>query len=467
MKKVLIMFALWPFAVTLAGAQVQVGNTGIQYATSAPTGACNASSAVLTVVRPVGAVYACQNGTWAFAGGGSPPPVLPYGDSFTRANGPLGANWAEPDGADGTLQIISNQVLAAAVGSGIVHSAELYVPGTFGNNQYSTITLNSGTGSAVSGSAGQFSLVRGKTSSVQFYNDAVATGATFGGLVFRVGNPASVDFCGTAWVGPPYAIGDTHELDVAGTGPVFFWSRHNGVIDATCVDSTFNYTGGNPGLGVIDTNATPTLADGPWLGGTLPDFSTTPSDNFQRANAGWLGVNWWFAMTGGGGPFTSYFVLNGNAATLSSAAGNVAGVAIWTTPFTVNHSSKITVGNIASGSDWLGAVARYSIPANGTGNEGTDTFYFALAEANGTIDLFAFSAGTYNLLSNGTFGSAISTLELDATGTSPVLLTIKVNGAQFGSTISDSTYKYTGTYAGFAAFGSQASTITGWSGANI
>ena len=384
-----------------------------------------------------------------------------YSDNFSRANGSLGVNWTQPPGAQGTLQIMNNLIYAATPGPSIIHSEEIYTAGTFANNQYSTITLESGTGGSASGSASQFAVVRGMTGTPQFYNDGVATGSTHGGLAFRVGDQNSVDFCGSPWWGSPYAIGDTHQLAVAGTGPVFFWSLHNGVIDSSCVDTTDNYISGQPGLGVVDPNTTPTLAEGPWQGGSLPDFSTTPSDNFQRANAGWLGDNWWFAMSPGSG-----FILQSNSAVLS-VPGNY-GVSVWTTPFNTNHSSIATVGSLASG-DWVGAVARYQIPANNPNSSLADHYYLALIVGGGnTVDLFAWNAGTWQLLSTlGTYSGTASTIELDATGTSPVSLTVKINGMQFGATYNDTTYNFNGGYAGFAVYGTRSSSVTGWTGANL
>jgi hypothetical protein len=134
---------------------------------------------------------------------------------------------------------------------------------------------------------------------------------------------------------------------------------------------------------------------------------------------------------------------------------------MWTTSFNTNHSSTITIGTLQL-SGWVGAVARLTPGANGAA-----TYYLALAEDNGTVDLLAFNNGSWNLLSSGSYGSAINTLELDATGASPVSLVIKVNGTQF-STYSDSTYIFTGTYAGFGISGTGASsTVTGWQGSNL
>ena len=375
-----------------------------------------------------------------------------YSDNFSRANGGVGANWAMPAGANGGLQINSDEVYA--VSTPVVHAFEIYVGGTFGNNQWTSFTLQSGNGGSQSG---QSAIVRASTTSSNFYNDAVATGSNLGGLgAYRIGNSANVDFCSVTSTAT-YTVGDTHELDVAGSGPVFFWSKHNGVVDATCLDTSYNYNGGTPGLGVTDANSSPTVADGSWQGGTLPDLSSTPSDNFQRANAGWLGVNWWFLPVNSSNSISSFFILNNNAAALSVPSGT--GIAMWTTPFNTNHSSAITIGSLSSA--WVGAVTRLTPGANGAA-----TYYLALAD-NGTIDLFAFNNGNWQLLSSGSYGGAVNTIELDATGSSPVSLVIKVNGTQF-STYSDSTYNFTGTYAGFGIAGTGvSSTVTGWQGSNL
>jgi len=373
-----------------------------------------------------------------------------YSDDFSRANGSLGSNWTVPNGAGAGLQIINDLVYSAS--APVIHAFEIYTAGTFSNNQWTSFLLESSGGPY----AAQGAIVRGSTSANNFYNDGIFAGND---STYNLGNQPGVDFCNVQLLAT-YAIGDTHELDVAGSGPVFFWSKHNGTVDATCYDNTYNYTGGTPGLGVAgDSNNSPTIASGTWQGGSLPNFSTTSSDNFTRANAGWLGVNWWFIPATFNNGISSFFILNNNAAALSIPAGF--GVAIWTTPFNTNHFSAITVGSLPGG--WAGAVTRVTPGANGAA-----TFYLALAEANGTVDLFAFNNGAWQLLSSGTYGSAINTIELDATGYSPVSLSIKINGAQFGSAYSDSTYNFTGTYAGFGmAGGGTSSTVTGWQGSNL
>ncbi len=205
-----------------------------------------------------------------------------YSDNFTQANGSLNLNWTSPTAnyTGSGLQIISNQIYAAT--APVTHAMAIYTGGTFGNNQWSSFVVKNVSSSG--NSSAQAALVRG-TVSTNYYNDAVPN-ATVGGT-YRIGNAPGNDFCAVQPSGT-YSPGDTHELDVVGSGPVFFWSKRNGVVDATCIDTIYNLTGGNPGVGfAADGNATPTLALGSWQGGTLPNLSTTPSDNFQRANGGW------------------------------------------------------------------------------------------------------------------------------------------------------------------------------------
>jgi hypothetical protein len=57
-----------------ASGQVIVGNYGVQYVASAPSGSCSSTSA-LTIVQSTGVIYTCQSGTWASVtggGGGTP-----------------------------------------------------------------------------------------------------------------------------------------------------------------------------------------------------------------------------------------------------------------------------------------------------------------------------------------------------------------------------------------------------------
>ena len=65
MKRILALTALFLFA---AMAEAQVTNPSVRYVAVAPSGACSQSPPV-QVVNSSGAIYTCNNGTWAIAGG--------------------------------------------------------------------------------------------------------------------------------------------------------------------------------------------------------------------------------------------------------------------------------------------------------------------------------------------------------------------------------------------------------------
>jgi len=416
---------------------------------TATTPAGSAGAVTVTVTNPGGQGGSLASGFTYVV----PPPT--YSDNFNRANGSLGSNWTTPSStspATFPLQIVGNEVFAA--NTPIVHALEYYNAGLFANNQWASETV---VNAPTNGASTQAILLR--SNNTNYYNDGIPFGSSY-----FVGPANQVDFCAVGHVGA-YANGDSHALYVAGSGPVFFWSFRNGVVDATCGDTANNITGGNPGIGMAaDQNATPTMAAGNWQGGSLDSFSSTASDNFFRANAGWLGVNWWFTpIDPSAGLVNAFYTLTNNAAVLSSTGGSQYGVAIWTTALTGNQS-VVTIGAYGSSADFVGPVVRYSIP-NGNSVGSTTAFYFAEANSSGQVELFEYSGGTTHLLSNlGTYGGTVSTLELDASGTSPVTLTVKVNGLAFGAAYNDSTYKLTGIYDGFTTFGTSSTTVTSWLG---
>jgi hypothetical protein len=380
-----------------------------------------------------------------------------YSDNFNRANGDLGTNWkksiASGPAAVGALTIVSNQVMAATVP--MLHSQAVY-KGAFANNQWTSFIVASGNGGI---SAGQEAVVR--ANGTDFYNDAVAAGTNMGGLsLYRIGNSASIDFCGAVAI-HDYAIGDRHKLAAAGTNPVWFWAFRNDVINAGCVDTVDLINGGLAGLGEDDNNTVPTLISDDWQGGSLPNFSPIPADNFNRPDAGWLGVNWGYNPNGlCTGNTGSYPVLSGHAAVNLVSSGLA--VSVWTTPFgaTANQASTVTIGSLHGG-DFVGPVVRYT--PNSTICQ--ESYYFAFIQQSGATFLYKYTPNSQTQLASlGTFSGTPTSIELDATGTNPVTLTVKVNGTVQGSPFVDSTYHLAGGYEGFNLFGSNLTTVVGWTG---
>lgn len=64
------MKKLWILAfLASTGLMAQVSNPGVRYVASAPSGACPAAPPI-QILKTTGAVYTCDNGTWAAIGGG-------------------------------------------------------------------------------------------------------------------------------------------------------------------------------------------------------------------------------------------------------------------------------------------------------------------------------------------------------------------------------------------------------------
>lgn len=372
--------------------------------------------------------------------------VLPtsYSDDFLRADGPMGTNWTQIVGSV-CAPVIKDHWIVAGVGVGCDnHPMAVYTAGIYANNQWTSTVV--GNGSLI---ATDYQTLVVRSSGQSTYNDAYSYGlpAYYIGVV----NPTAFDFSGAAGRIAPVPT-DTIELDVAGTGPVFFWSKLNGVFNAPGLDTTFNYIGGYPGLGVVEDDSSQIAQSGEWRGGSLPSFSTVANDSFQRSDDGWLGVNWWFNSQPG-------WKLSGNKAIpIASGTWNIA---CWTTPLGPDHSSRITVGGVLN-SDWLGAVTRYTP----TLASNPDNYYMAALNV-GDLKLYARVAGEWNLLATWPWTwAAGDTLELDAAGTDTVTLTVKKNGSVF-QIFSDATYHIAGTYAGFTFLGSPTMTVMNWTGGTL
>jgi hypothetical protein len=391
-----------------------------------------------------------------------------YTDTFIRVNAVLSYPWVEPAASStgGDLQIISNLVLAHGTQPGD-HYFDIYQPAIISANQFSTTTIESVATSGPFSSQGV--IVRGLVLN-QYYNDLVPTPTGNGGL-YAIGyengsdfNPQTVTFPGAT----SYVVGDTHTLSVVspvgGGCPVFFWAFHNTSLEASGVDVGNCYHYGVPGTGsVVDMNSTPTVKSGAWTAGSLPalNASATPSDNFTRAN-GFMGYNWWEQMLYvGGGSFTCVFNILSNQAVTDSGCATVTSGALnlWTTPRpSLTQKSNITWG---STSVWEGPVVRAT---PGVNDGVTSTTYYLVIYFSGSPLLFARDGGGFHSLPASLCSSGTPTnLELDASGSGPVTLTVKINGTTCGTPYVDSTYNFTGNYIGFEGVG-PSTAVAGWSG---
>ena len=111
MKKLALTILLFA-----ASAAAQLNNPGVTYVSSAPSGACSQSPPV-QVLNSSGAIYTCNNGTWAVQGGGSgsgtvigqAAGVIPLGTSATV----IGSQSHMDDGVTTAATITSTEPIAA------------------------------------------------------------------------------------------------------------------------------------------------------------------------------------------------------------------------------------------------------------------------------------------------------------------------------------------------------------------
>lgn len=123
MRKLIFFFILSMLSLPLRS-QVIVGNFGIQYVSSAPSGSCS-PTAFIQIVQPAGSIYTCQSGTWG-QGGGTGGPFLPLaGGTMTGATGEapitggINATALEVNGTNADLGMIYNAIVdGGATGNG-------------------------------------------------------------------------------------------------------------------------------------------------------------------------------------------------------------------------------------------------------------------------------------------------------------------------------------------------------------
>jgi Fibronectin type III domain. len=177
-------------------------------------------------------------------------------DDFNRADGPLGANWTKPPASENNLLIVNNQVGVDVESS---HNYAFWSADSFSEDQYSEVTMvNIGLWNGV--------IVRAKAGVDEFYLAIVTSDHTYSIYV----RTASGYTLLAAEGGSPetWSAGDIVGLEASGSGPVNLTLLKNGNPVLTYTDSTYNITGGSPGIGIWSLSGSNLRVDN-WEGGDL------------------------------------------------------------------------------------------------------------------------------------------------------------------------------------------------------
>jgi chitodextrinase len=179
-------------------------------------------------------------------------------DSFNRADGGLGSNWAKPvPASEQTLVIANNEVTPDIEGA---HCYAYWIGNTFSQDQYSQVRIsNVGPWNGV--------IARAQSAIDRFYMAFVFSPNDYrlylrkDGLYYDLSNGNT-----ETWV-----AGDIIRLEAAGLNPVQLTLLRNGNPVLTYTDTTDNLVGGSPGIGIYSPSEDH-LAIDDWEGGNLGMF---------------------------------------------------------------------------------------------------------------------------------------------------------------------------------------------------
>jgi hypothetical protein len=381
-------------------------------------------------------------------------------DAFNRADGTLGANWTHETGfseGGGTLAISGNQLTVGAP----THADAYYYwnANTFTGDQFSQLTLVD-----VGNVAGPTywwsgTPVRLTAGSHCYLGSSFSSTDT---EIYQVDTVAATAILSD--VAATWSAGDVLRTDVHGTSPARIYISRNGLCVNEWLDFSFNYSGGQPGVGGLILNNTYTTPhmDG-WSGGNLAT-PTSVSDSFNRADS-LPGVNWTCnSITDyrGGGSASDGLRISSNKLAPATSSAWCSALWSWTQP--VDHFAQVTLGAMGA-SDGEGVSLRASLLSSG------NTYYliFVVGATPAThVQSYSWDGSFHQLQdSTATTWSAGDVFRVEATGSDPVVLTIKKNGSTV-TTVSDSTYKFAGTYLGPAIYrASGTPTLDDFSGGSL
>src|SRR4029453_942040 len=200
-----------------------------------------------------------------------PPTPLAVSDDFNRADGPLGANWTKPPASENNLVIVNNEVGGDVESS---HNYAFWSADSFSEDQYSEVTMaNIGLWNGV--------IVRAKAGVDEFYLGFVGSDHTYSIYVRTAsGYTDLADGFAETW-----SPGDIVGLEASGSGPVNLTLLKNGNPVLTYTDSTYNITGGSPGIGIWSSSGSNLRVDN-WEGGDLEILGGLPSETQEPSVPG-------------------------------------------------------------------------------------------------------------------------------------------------------------------------------------
>jgi hypothetical protein len=176
-------------------------------------------------------------------------------DDFNRADGPLGANWTKPPASEHNLVIVNNQVGVEIEQS---HNYAFWSADGFSEDQYSQVAMvNIGNWNGV--------IVRAKADVDEFYLGIVRSNQ-FYSIFVRTPPTGYIDLADGST--ETWSPGDIVGLEASGSGPVNLTLLKNGTPVLTYTDSTYNITGGSPGIGIFSPSGSNLRVDN-WEGGDL------------------------------------------------------------------------------------------------------------------------------------------------------------------------------------------------------
>lgn len=149
--------------------------------------------------------------------------ALPAIQTFSRADGGLGANWTMVSGLAGH-SVSSNGVKGAGAG----RLGSLWNADTFGNNQYAQLTISANNANYIG------VILRGSAAGAGYY---LTIGANGGAYYLEQCTAAAS--CSTLVTGnPSWAAGNLFRCEVSGSSSTMIQCFQNGVLLATYTDSS-------------------------------------------------------------------------------------------------------------------------------------------------------------------------------------------------------------------------------------